>query len=212
MKLIIDHISKTIKGRTILDDINLKFENGKVYGFVGRNGSGKTMLFRAVSGLMNIDSGRIVLDDKILHKDMEVLPSLGLIIENAGLFGEYTGYKNLKLLANINKKIGDEEIKEAILLVGLDPDDKRTYKKYSLGMKQRLVIAQAIMEKPDIILLDEPTNALDEKGVREIRDIIKKEKDRGALILLASHNKEDIESLADKVYFMENGKIVREEN
>lgn len=212
MKLIIDHISKTIKGRTILDDINLKFENGKVYGFVGRNGSGKTMLFRAVSGLMNIDSGKIVLDDKILHKDMEVLPSLGLIIENAGLFGEYTGYKNLKLLANINKKIGDKEIKEAILLVGLDPDDKRTYKKYSLGMKQRLVIAQAIMEKPDIILLDEPTNALDEKGVREIRDIIKKEKDRGALILLASHNKEDIESLADKVYFMENGKIVREEN
>lgn len=212
MKLIIDHISKTIKGRTILDDINLKFENGKVYGFVGRNGSGKTMLFRAVSGLMNIDSGKIVLDDKILHKDMEVLPSLGLIIENAGLFGEYTGYKNLKLLANINKKIGDKEIKEAILSVGLDPDDKRTYKKYSLGMKQRLVIAQAIMEKPDIILLDEPTNALDEKGVREIRDIIKKEKDRGALILLASHNKEDIESLADKVYFMENGKIVREEN
>src|SRR5574344_285042 len=172
MKLIIDHISKTIKGRTILDDINLKFENGKVYGFVGRNGSGKTMLFRAVSGLMNIDSGKIVLDDKILHKDMEVLPSLGLIIENAGLFGEYTGYKNLKLLANINKKIGDKEIKEAILSVGLDPDDKRTYKKYSLGMKQRLVIAQAIMEKPDIILLDEPTNSLDEDGVALIRSLI----------------------------------------
>ncbi len=208
MKIIAENIVKTIKKRTILDNINLELESGNIYGFVGRNGCGKTMLFRALSGLMHIDSGRITIDGKVLHKDINVPPSIGLIIENAGLYNEFSGFKNLKLLADINKIISDTEITKAISDVGLDPNDKRPVRKYSLGMKQRLIIAQAIMESPDIILLDEPTNALDESGVKLIRDIILREKERGALVLIASHNKEDIEILADRVYYMDGGKIV----
>lgn len=211
MKIIAENISKTIKNKIILDDINLELENGRIYGFVGRNGCGKTMLFRALSGLMHIDSGKITVDDKVLHKDFNVLENLGLIIENAGLYNEFSGYRNLKLLADINKKITDAEIRKALSDVGLDLNDKRVVRKYSLGMKQRLIIAQAIMEKPDIIMLDEPTNALDESGVKLIRDIILREKDRGALVLIASHNKEDIEILADQVFYMDNGKIVSTE-
>ena len=208
MKIIAENIVKTIKKRTILDNINLELESGNIYGFVGRNGCGKTMLFRALSGLMHIDSGRITIDGKVLHKDINVPPSIGLIIENAGLYNEFSGFKNLKLLADINKIISDTEITKAISDVGLDPNDKRPVRKYSLGMKQRLIIAQAIMESPDIIMLDEPTNALDERGVKLIRDIILREKERGALVLIASHNKEDIEILADRVYYMDGGKIV----
>lgn len=211
MKLVLENISKKIKNKVILDNISIEFENSKIYGFVGRNGSGKTMLFRAICGLMKLDSGRILLDDKVLYKDMDILPNTGIIIENAGLYSEYTGLKNLQLLANINKKIGEDEVREALTRVGLDPDDKRTVRKYSLGMKQRLIIAQAIMEKPDIILLDEPTNALDENGVEEVRNIIQDERKRGAIILIASHNKEDIKLLSDKVFYMENGCIVKKE-
>ena len=208
MKIIAENIVKTIKKRTILDNICLNLESGNIYGLVGRNGCGKTMLLRALSGLMHIDSGRITIDGKVLHKDINVPPSIGLIIENAGLYNEFSGFKNLKLLADINKKISDTEITKAISDVGLDPNDKRPVRKYSLGMKQRLIIAQAIMESPDIIMLDEPTNALDERGVKLIRDIILREKERGALVLIASHNKEDIEILADRVYYMDGGKIV----
>ncbi len=208
MKIIAENIVKTIKKRIILDNISLELESGNIYGFVGRNGCGKTMLFRALSGLMHIDSGRITIDGKVLHKDINVPPSIGLIIENAGLYNEFSGFKNLKLLADINKIISDTEITKAISDVGLDPNDKRPVRKYSLGMKQRLIIAQAIMESPDIIMLDEPTNALDERGVKLIRDIILREKERGALVLIASHNKEDIEILADRVYYMDGGKIV----
>lgn len=211
MKLVLENISKKIKNKVILDNISIEFENSKIYGFVGRNGSGKTMLFRAICGLMKLDSGRILLDDKVLYKDMDILPNTGIIIENAGLYSEYTGLKNLQLLANINKKIGEDEVREALTRVGLDPDDKRTVRKYSLGMKQRLIIAQAIMEKPDIILLDEPTNALDEDGVEEIRNIIQDERKRGAIVLIASHNKDDIKLLSDKVFYMENGCIVKKE-
>ena len=205
MEVLVKSISKSLKGKTILSDINLDLKSGTVYGFVGRNGSGKTMLFRALAGLMNIDSGEIVYQGKVLHKDISIPPNLGIVLENAGLYPEFTGFKNLQLLAKLNGKIDDNAIVEAIKLVGLDPYDKRTYRKYSLGMKQRIIIAQAIMEKPDIIMLDEPTNALDESGVSEIRNIILQEKERGALVLLASHNKEDITLLADKVYFMDNG-------
>ncbi len=207
MELVVSRVNKKIKGKEILCDINLNLKSGNIYGFVGRNGSGKTMLFRALSGLMHIDSGSISLDGKQLHKDMTVLPNVGIIIENAGLYPEFTGFKNLQILAKLRKKASDNDIRDAIKRVGLDPDDKRTYKKYSLGMKQRIILAQAIMEKPDIIMLDEPTNALDESGVEEIRKMILEEKNRGALILLASHNKEDIETLADKVFHMENGHL-----
>ena len=211
MTLIAKDVCNKIKGKSILNNINLELEDGNVYGFVGRNGSGKTMLFRALSGLMNIDSGEIIYNNEALHKDVSILPNLGIILENAGLYPDLTGLKNLQMLAELNKKIGDIEIQEAITKVGLDPDDKRVFKKYSLGMKQRIVIAQAIMEKPDIIMLDEPTNSLDESGVGKIRQIIIEEKQRGALILLASHNKEDINLLADKVYYMSEGNISHEE-
>ena len=205
MELTANNISRTIKGRLILNNVSLNLKSNNVYGFTGRNGSGKTMLFRALSGLMRIDSGTVTLDGKVLHKDFDILPGLGITIENSGLYSEYTGYKNLKLLADINKKITDEEIKQALNDVGLDHSDKRTVKKYSMGMKQRLAVAQAVMERPDVLMLDEPTNGLDESGVKLIRDIILRERERGAIILLASHNKEDISELADTLFKVDNG-------
>lgn len=211
MELAVNGIHKTIRKKVILSNVSLCLRSGNIYGFVGRNGSGKTMLFRALSGLMRIDSGSIVWEGKTLHKDFSVLPSLGIIIENAGLYPNFTGIQNLTYLANLTKRIGQEEIIRAITRVGLDPQDKRRYGKYSLGMKQRLAIAQAIMEKPDVIMLDEPTNALDEGGVAEIRKVILEEKERGALILVASHNKEDIQVLADEWYRVDNGQVIRQE-
>lgn len=211
MELAANNINKTIRGKVILSNVSLCLKSGNVYGFVGRNGSGKTMLFRALSGLMRIDSGSIVWENKTLHKDIAVLPSLGIIIENAGLYPNFTGMQNLTYLANLTKRVGQEEIIHAITRVGLDPYDKRLYGKYSLGMKQRLAIAQAVMEQPDVIMLDEPTNSLDETGVEEIRKIILEEKTRGALVLLASHNKEDIRVLADEWYRVENGQVIKQE-
>ena len=211
MKLILKDVCKEIKKKVILSHISLDLTSGNVYSFVGENGSGKTMLFRAISGLMDLTSGTVTLDGKELHKDFEVLPNLGLTIENAGLYPELTGMENLRLLAKLNKKIGDEEIREAIERVGLDPKDRRTFRKYSLGMKQRIVVAQAIMEKPDILLLDEPTNALDEDGVDLVRKIILEEKERGALVLIADHNPEDVRLLADKVYKITRGVVTERE-
>ncbi len=208
VELIAKNVSKTLKRNVILSNVNLKLQSGNIYGFVGRNGSGKTMLFRALSGLMKIDSGEVCLDGKVLHRDMDILPNLGIVLENAGLYPEFTGFDNLKMFADIKKKIGKAEIEDAIRRVGLDPFDKRSYRKYSLGMKQRIVLAQAIMEQPDIIMLDEPTNALDEYGVEDIRKVILEEKERGALILVASHNKDDIRILADQVFFIEQGRLI----
>ena len=210
MELTVKHISKKIKKKEILNDVSMKLKDGTVYGIVGRNGSGKTMLLRALAGLIKIDQGEIWYDDKQLHKDMEMAPSLGLIIENAGLYPEFTGYKNLKLLADIHKTVGEEDICAALNRVGLDPKDKRIYRKYSLGMKQRLLIAQAVMEKPKLLFLDEPANGLDEEAVGLMRRIVLEEKERGALILLASHSKEDIGLLADQVFVMDNGCLKEE--
>ncbi|MBR2038281.1 MAG: ATP-binding cassette domain-containing protein [Lachnospiraceae bacterium] len=211
MKMVVNDISKSIKGKRILSNISLEMQSGKVYGFVGRNGSGKTMLFRALSGLMSIDSGVITWGNKQLHKDFSVLPELGIVLESAGLYPNLTGMENLMYLARFKNKVGKNEVINAIERVGLDPNDKRVFGKYSLGMKQRLVIAQAIMEKPDVIMLDEPTNGLDESGIELIRNIIIEEKQRGALILLASHNKEDMHVLADKLYKMVNGEVAEME-
>lgn len=207
MKLIAKNISKTIHGHEILKNIDLELESGLVYGFVGRNGSGKTMLFRALSGLIHIDEGTISYDGKILGKDMTVLPSVGIVLENAGLYPEKTCFGNLKYLASLKKQIGPEEIRDALERVGLDPDDKRTYRKYSLGMRQRLAIAQAIMEQPEVLMLDEPTNGLDEDGVNLIRSIVLAEKTRGAIVLIASHVKEDISLLADQIIYLKDGRI-----
>ena len=200
-----EHIEKTIQGKRILCDIDLELKSGLVYGIVGRNGSGKTMLFRAMSGLMKLTRGRVEYDGQELKKDFDVLPSLGITIEHAGMYPEFTGLQNLKILARIKGNISEAEICDAIERVGLDPADKRIVKKYSLGMKQRLAIAQAVMEKPEVIMLDEPTNGLDEDGVSMIRQIISEERERGSIVLLASHNKEDINLLADKVYRISEG-------
>lgn len=211
MKLVANNICKKIKGKTILNNISLEMETGKIYGVWGRNGSGKTMLFRALSGLMKIDSGKIYWNDKELHKDFSVLPSQGIVLEHAGLYPNMTGVENLSYLAQLRGVVGRQEIEEAIQRVGLDPQDKRVFRKYSMGMKQRLVIAQAIMERPDVIMLDEPTNGLDESGIKEIRKLIEQEKERGALILLASHNQDDMRILADQVYKIADGSIERKE-
>lgn len=210
MELIAECVNKTIDKKIILSNVNLKLCSGKIYGFVGRNGSGKTMLFRALSGLMSIDSGTVTLDGKILHKDFDVLPELGIMIENAGLYPQLSGFDNLKRLSSIRKKAADDTIREYIRTVGLDPDDKRPFRKYSLGMKQRLVFAQAIFEDQKILMLDEPTNAMDDSGVQMVRDILLERK-KDSIILIASHNHEDIDMLADEKYRVSNGQFIKEE-
>ncbi|MFC4619990.1 ATP-binding cassette domain-containing protein [Camelliibacillus cellulosilyticus] len=204
----VDHLSKTMKKRIILQDINLSLKKGLIYGFRGKNGSGKTMLFRALSGLILPTEGTVTVDGKKLGKDLSFPPSVGVLIEYPGFLGSYTGFKNLKMLAGLTNIIDDERIREAIRSVGLDPDDKRKYRKYSLGMKQRLGIAQAIMEEPDLIILDEPTNALDSDGVKEIKALLLELKAKNKCILIASHDKEELDFLSDEIFMMENGKIV----
>ena len=210
MEIIAENVNKTIDKKIILNDVSLKLRSGKIYGFVGRNGSGKTMLFRALSGLMSIDSGTVSLDGKVLHKDFDVLPELGIMIENAGLYPQLSGFDNLKRLSSIRKKADDDTIREYIRTVGLDPDDKRPFRKYSLGMKQRLVFAQAIFEDQKILMLDEPTNAMDDSGVQMVRDILLERK-KDSIILIASHNHEDIDLLADEKYRVSNGRFIKEE-
>lgn len=210
MELIAENVNKTIDKKIILNDVSLKLRSGMIYGFVGRNGSGKTMLFRALSGLMSIDSGSVSLDGKVLHKDFDVLPKLGIMIENAGLYPQLSGFDNLKRLSSIRKKAADDTIREYIRTVGLDPDDKRPFRKYSLGMKQRLVFAQAIFEDQKILMLDEPTNAMDDSGVQMVRDILLERK-KDSIILIASHNHEDIDLLADEKYRVSNGRFIKEE-
>ncbi len=199
--------TKTLKGVTVLENINLEFESGHIYGLVGKNGSGKTMLLRAVSGLILPTTGYVSIDGKIIGKDMEFPESLGLIIENMQLLGEYSAFDNLKILAKINKKASDDDIKDAIATVGLDPDDMAHVSKYSLGMRQKLSIAQAIMEKPNLLLLDEPTNALDEESMGKIRKVMVEFKNAGALIILASHNKDDIAMMCDEVINISGGRV-----
>ena len=154
MKLTAEHVYKTIHGAPILQDVDLTLEGGTIYGFVGRNGSGKTMLFRALSGLMKLTRGTVTLDGQVLGQDFAVLPSLSIVLEHVGMYPNLTGAENLRYLAGLTRRAGEADIRTAIERVGLDPDDKRTYRKYSLGMKQRLAIAQAIMEKPDVLMLD----------------------------------------------------------
>ena len=208
MQLTATDVTKVIKGKTVLSHINLSLNSGYVYGFVGPNASGKTMLFRVLSRLISATTGIVSLNGKILKKAFPVLPDLGILLENVSLYPELTGYENLDYLAKFNHKIDKAGIIEALQRVGLDPADKRKYGKYSLGMKQRLAIAQAVMERPDILMLDEPTNALDQDSVKLIRGLIESEKDRGAIVLLASHNKEDIQLLCDHTFTMDGGAIV----
>ena len=207
MELRAENISKIIHKKTILSNVNLELHNGTVYGFVGANGSGKTMLFRALSGLMSVTSGRITWNGKVLHRDFSVLPSLGILLENVRLYSNMTGMDNLRYLASINRKIGDDEIRYALKRVGLNPDDRRIYQKYSLGMKQRLGIACAIMEEPKLLLLDEPFNTLDKEGQEKLSEIIRDMRDKGSLILLSSHDKDELENLSDVIYLVDSGRF-----
>ena len=191
MKIDIKDYTKTIRKKTILENINLSFESGKIYGLHGRNGSGKTMLLRAICGLILPTEGSVSIDGKIIGKDIEFPNSVGIIIESMSMLPEYSGYDNLKMLAKIKKIATDNDIRTAMNAVGLDPENKKRVGTYSLGMKQKLNIAQAIMEKPELYLLDEPTNALDEGTVNDIRDLLLQLKKNGALIIIASHNKEE---------------------
>ena len=208
MYIKITDVNKTIKKAAILRDINLEFTGGKVYGLRGKNGSGKTMLMRAICGLITPDSGIIDIDGKILGKDISFPESIGVLIENPSFIGNYTGFKNLKVLASIQNRIGDEQIRKALEDIGLDPDDKRTYRKYSLGMKQKLGIAAAVMENPDIIILDEPINALDDVSVEKVHDILEEQKKRGAVIIIACHDKEELDQLSDEIIEISDGRII----
>ena len=208
MYIKITDVNKTIKKAPILRDINLEFTGGKVYGLRGKNGSGKTMLMRAICGLITPDSGIIDIDGKILGKDISFTESIGVLIENPSFIGNYTGFKNLKVLASIQNRIGDEQIRKALEDIGLDPDDKRTYRKYSLGMKQKLGIAAAVMENPDIIILDEPINALDDVSVEKVHDILEEQKKRGAVIIIACHDKEELDQLSDEIIEISDGRII----
>mgnify|MGYP004466370467 FL=1 len=201
----IENLNKQFKNQLVLNNINVKFSNGHIYGIIGRNGSGKTVLLKCICGFLKPTTGIISVNHKIVGKDIDFPENLGFIIETPGFLLNYSGYKNLKYLASIREKIDSNEIKESMSLVGLDSADKKHVGKYSMGMRQRLGIAQAIMEKPDILVLDEPMNALDKNGVEEMRRLFLKMKSEGKLILLTSHNREDIEILCDEVYEMEEG-------
>lgn len=203
----IQNLTKMIRKKTVLDHVDVVFTGGNIYGLYGRNGCGKTMLLRAICGLIYPTEGEILFDDKVLHKDMDFPDDIGVVIENVELLPQYDAYTNLKLLAEIKGKIGETEIKDMMERIGLDPDDRKKAGAFSLGMKQKLAIAQAMMEEPDVLLLDEPTNGLDEESVYNIRQMLLEEKERGCIILLASHNKEDLSILADHIVKMEEGKI-----
>jgi ABC-2 type transport system ATP-binding protein len=203
--IIINNLSKSIKNHKVLDNVNLTFEGGNIYGLVGRNGSGKTMLLRAICGLIYPDEGSITIDSKRLHKDISFPESCGAIIEHVELLPNFTAFENLKILGKIRNTVTDEMIKKAISSVGLNPESSEKVKTYSLGMKQKLSIAQALFENPSILLLDEPTNALDEDGVKLIRNILIEEKKKGKLIIIASHNKEDLNFLSDVTIKVSDG-------
>lgn len=207
----IENLSKKFGETEVLHDISMTLEPGRIYGLVGRNGSGKTMLLKHILGFVKATSGKILIDGKEIGKDIDMPQNVGAIIENPGFLPEYSAFKNLKFLAMIRRKITDKEIKDAIRLVGLDPESKKHVGKYSLGMRQRLGLAQALMENPDILLLDEPLSGLDNDGVEEMHQLLMQQKEQGKLLVIASHSKEDIEVLCDEVFRFDKGKMIAHE-
>lgn len=206
----LQNVTKRIKENTVLDNVSYTFKSGFVYGLYGQNGSGKTMLLRAISGLINLDSGSIFIDGEKLHDKIEFPPETGIVIENMELLPECSAKRNLQMLAKIKNIADEKDIIFSLERVGMDPDSDKKVKKFSLGMKQRLNIAQAIFENQKIILLDEPTNALDEEAVQLIYKIIREEKSRGATIIVATHHKEDLKEVCDVILKIAEGKIVEE--
>lgn len=207
--IILDHVSKKFKDQIVLKDTSLTLEKGKIHGIIGVNGSGKTVLMKIICGFLKPDTGTVTVNGAMVGKEMDFAPDIGVIIETPGFISYESGFRNLKDLAMIRKRISDDDIKKSMKMVGLDPDNKKWTGKYSLGMRQRLAIAQAIMEHPSLLVLDEPMNALDREGVKQMRDLLLSLKNEGVTIVIASHLKEDIEILCDTVCEMENGELMK---
>lgn len=204
MLIEVNNLSKVVDGNYLVKDINLKFESGKIYGIVGQNGSGKTVLFKLLLGLMNKSSGEITVDGEVQKGFMK---DVGFIIERPNLIPYYSAYNNLKFISSYKGKVNKDRIIKSLELVGLSADEKKRVKNYSLGMKQKVAIAMAIMDEPKILILDEPLNAIDDVSVKKIRQIILEYKERDRIVLIASHYKDDIDYLCDKVYEMKDGEI-----
>ena len=209
MVIKMENCAKKLGGNYVLSDIDLTFESGHIYGIVGLNGSGKTMLLRMLAGLIKPTSGKVWIDGKQLHKDMSFPENMGIIIEKPEMLNHLSGLENLKLLSEIKGIISQDKIISYMEMFGLDPQDKKPMKKYSLGMKQKIGIIQAIMEDPQLLVLDEPFNALDETTVNMVRDILLKYKEEGKLIIITSHHRDDIEALCDEIVHIKDGKIVK---
>ena len=204
-EIFVENVTKTFGDQEVLRTVCVKFEMGKIYGIVGRNGSGKTVLPKCICGLLYPQAGTVTVGGKVVGKDVDYPENIGFIIEAPGFLPRYSGLKNLKYLASVRGKVQEDEIRKYMELVGLNPDDKKHVGNYSLGMRQRLGIAQALMENPDILILDEPMNALDNNGVEEIRTVLLKMKEQGKLIIIASHVRDDIDILCDEVYGIDAG-------
>ncbi len=202
-------VSKVYGAERVLDQVSVSFARGQIHGLIGRNGSGKTMLLKCICGLTPVTEGVIRVGGKRIGRDVEIPESVGAIIETPGFLPNYSGYNNLKFLAGIKGRIGAREVREAMEFVGLDPDQDKWVSKYSLGMRQRLGIAQAIMENPRLLILDEPMNGLDNAGVRDVRRLLKSLRRQGKTILITSHNPLDINALCDTVCEMEGGRLRR---
>lgn len=207
MKIEVHEYEKVISSNKLLSNINMSLSSGNIYGFQGKNGSGKTMLMRAISGLILPTSGYVEVDGKRIGKDIDFPQDIGALIENPGFIGSYSGFKNLKLLASLKNKVKDEQICKLMKQLALDPNDEKKYRKYSLGMKQKLGIIAAIMEEPEIIILDEPFNALDEKSCEIVNEMLFKIKANNKIIIIACHDKEELFKIADVVYVIENGEV-----
>lgn len=205
----VNDVTKTFKNQSVLEHITVQFEAGKIHGIIGKNGSGKTVFLRLLCGLMSPTAGTVTVGGKQLGKDVDFAPDTGIIIETPSFLTYKSGYANLKDLAVIRNQIGKQEIRDTMKLVGLDPDSKKRVGKYSLGMRQRLGIAQAIMEKPKLLILDEPMNGLDTQGVEDIRSLLLRLKEEGTTILLASHNTEDIDTLCDTVSRIQDRELLQ---
>jgi len=204
------NVSKKIRGVTVIDDISMTLTSGQVVGFRGINGSGKTMLMRLIAGLILPTKGQVTINDQQLGKEITFPESIGILIENPAFLASYSGFQNLKMLASIRDQIDDNQINHTLRFVGLNEESgRKKYKKYSLGMKQRLGIAGAIMEQPDIVILDEPTNSLDTSGVELVKKIVRHERERGALVILSCHDTDILDELADEIYYLEEGALVK---
>lgn len=208
MNIKVDNVTKIIKKVKVLDHVSLEFESGEITGLKGINGSGKTMIMRIISGLIRPTEGKVFINGRELKKKMDFPESIGVLIDSPAFLDGYSAYDNLRYMASVKNKVSREEIKDLLKKVELADAGKKKYKYFSLGMKQRLGIAAAIMEHPDIILIDEPTNALDSKGVEMVKCILQQEKERGALIILTCHDYSVLKELSDSIYFIEEGKVV----